>query len=172
MVIQYNKRDLADILPVEELNRALNPLGAPFCEAVATTGDGVLKTFTVISKLVLHDMQKNPERHNFTFGDILGRGEKRPCPAAEVPHEAAPAEPSLAGASLAEARPEMAALEEAVHAGMKVNLGKALVEDGNIIVPFDVVTGDREEQFQLRVAIDMDAPLSKRFKIQVKNFKK
>ena len=73
---------------------------------------------------------------------------------------------------MAEAKPEMAALEKAVEEGMKVNLGKASVENRGIILPFDIVSGDREEQFQLHIAIDMEAPLSKRFKIIVKNFKK
>jgi len=78
----------------------------------------------------------------------------------------------MPGAPMAEAKPEMAALEKAVDAGMKVNLGKAAVEGGQIVLPFDLVTKDREDQFQLRVAIDMEAPMSKRFKIVVKSYKK
>ncbi len=172
MVIQYNKRDLPDILSVDELNAALNPRTVPYYEAVATTGDGVLKTFTAISKLVLQDMQKYPERHNFTLSDIGGRGDKRLEPEDEIMKEVPPAEPSMPGAPMAEAKPEMAALEKAVDAGMKVNLGKPFMEDSSIILPFDVVSGEREEQFQLKVAIDIEAPMSKRFKIVVKNFKK
>jgi signal recognition particle receptor subunit beta len=172
MVIQYNKRDLPDIMSIDDMNEALNPRDIPFYEAVATTGDGVLKTFTAVSKLVLQDMQKFPERHNFTLRDIIGKGEKRPLPPKEHSKEQPPAEPSMPGAPMAEAKPEMAALEEAVDAGMKVNLGKPFMEDRQIILPFDVLTRDREDQFQLRVAIDMEAPLSKRFKVVVKNFKK
>jgi mutual gliding-motility protein MglA len=172
MVMQLNKRDLPDVLSADELNSALNPRRVPFYEAVATTGAGVLKTFTAISKLVLQDMQKNPERHNFTLSDIVARGEKRPQPAESIMKDMPPAEPSMPGAPMAEAKPEMAALEKAVDAGMKVNLGKASVEDSNIILPFGIIKGEREEQFQLHVAINMEAPLSKRFKILVKNFKK
>ncbi len=172
MVIQYNKRDLPDILPVEELNAVLNPRMVPSYEAVAKTGDGVLKTFTAISKLVLQDMQKYPERHNFTVTDIVGNAEKRPELPSDIMKDIPPAEPSMPGAPMAEAKPEMAALEKAVDAGMKVNLGKAAVEGGQIVLPFDLVTKDREDQFQLRVAIDMEAPMSKRFKIVVKNYKK
>ncbi len=171
-VIQYNKRDLPDILSVDELNASLNPRKVPFYEAVATTGEGVLKTFTAISKLVLQDMQKYPERHNFSLSDIVGKGEKRLQPVDDLMREYPPAEPSMPGAPMADAKPEMAALEKAVDAGMKVNLGKPFVEDSRIILPFDVVTAEREEQFQLNVAIDMEAPLAKRFKIVVKNFKK
>jgi signal recognition particle receptor subunit beta len=169
VVIQYNKRDLPDIMSIDELNEALNPRDIPFYEAIATTGDGVLKTFTAVSKLVLQDMQKFPERHNFTLRDIIGKGEKRTLPPKEHLKEQPP---SMPGAPMAEAKPEMAALEEAVDAGMKVNLGKPFMEDGQIILPFDVLARDREDQFQLRVAIDVEAPLSKRFKVVVKNFKK
>jgi mutual gliding-motility protein MglA len=171
MVIQYNKRDLPDILSVEALNASMNPRDVPSYEAVAKTGDGVLKTFTAISKLVLQDMQKYPERHNFTLSDI-GKSEKRVEQPADIMREMPPVEPSMPGAPMAEAVPEMAALEKAVEAGMKVNLGKAFVEDSSIILPFDVVTGKREEQFRLHVSIDMEAPMSKRFKILVKNLKK
>ncbi len=172
VVIQYNKRDLPDLMSVEELNAALNPRDVPHYEAVAMTGEGVLKTFTAISKLVLQDMQKNPERHNFTLGDIISKGEKKPSAPKNIRKEAMTAEPSMPGAPMAEAKPEMAALEQAVDAGMKVNLGKPFMEDGQIILPFDVLTQNKDDQFQLRVSIDADAPLAKRFKVVVKNFKK
>ncbi len=172
MVIQYNKRDLPDILSVDELNAALNPRSVPCYGAIATTGDGVLKTFTAISKLVLQDMQKYPERHNFTLSDIAGKSDKRPEPEDEIMKDVPPPEPSMPGAPMAEAKPEIAALEKAVDAGMKVNLGKPFMEDSVITLPFDIMTGERQEQFQLKVAIDIEAPMSKRFKIVVKNFKK
>ncbi len=171
VAIQYNKRDLPDIMSVEELNAALNPRDVPFYEAVATTGDGVLKTFTAISKLVLQDMQKFPERHNFTLGDIISKGEKKKSSQQDVA-KPFPVEPSMPGAPMAEAKPEMAALEQAVNAGMKVNLGKPFMEDRQIILPFEVLTNNKDDQFQLRVTIDTDAPLAKRFKVVVKNFKK
>lgn len=170
MVIQYNKRDLPDIMTVDELNDALNPRAVPFFEAVAKTGEGVLKTFTAIAKLVLQDMQRYPERHNFTIGDIIGKGEKA-ASAANTAHES-PREPSMPGAPMAEAKPEIAALEQAVDAGMKVNLGKPFMEDSQIVLPFDVLTQNGEDEFQLRVTIDMEAPLARRFKVVVKNFKK
>jgi hypothetical protein len=78
----------------------------------------------------------------------------------------------MPGAPMAEAKPEMAALERAVEAGLKVNLGKAFMENGQIILPFAVLAKGREDQYQLRVSIDADAPMSKRFKIVVKNYKK
>jgi len=171
MVIQFNKRDLPDILSIQEMNAALNPRKVPHYEAVAMTGDGVLKTFTAISKLVLQDMQKFPDRHNFTLGDIIGKNDKHPVGPKDLMEEVPP-EPSMPGAPMAEAKPEMEALESAVDAGMKVNLGKPFMENRQIILPFDVRTRDRDDQFELRVTIDMEAPIAKRFKISVKNFKK
>jgi signal recognition particle receptor subunit beta len=172
MVIQYNKRDLPDVLSTNELNAAVNPRLVPFYEAVATTGDGVLKTFTAIAKLVLQDMQKNPDHHNFTLGDILGTGEKKPPPPTDPIADMPPPEPSMPGAPMAEAKPEMAALEKAVDKGIKVDLGKPFMEDGQIVLPFELKSREREDQFQLRVTVNMEAPMSKRFKIVVKNFKK
>jgi signal recognition particle receptor subunit beta len=171
MVIQYNKRDLPDVLSFDELNAAINPRLVPFYGAVATTGDGVLKTFTSIAKLVLQDMQKHPEHHNFTLGDILGPGEKQPPPLADLRADVQQ-EPSMPGAPMAEAKPEMAALEKAVDERIKVDLGKPVMEDGQIVLPFEVTSRDREDQYEVRVTINMGAPMAKRFKIAIKNFKK
>ena len=174
MVIQYNKRDLPDILSIEELNAALNPGSVPFFEAIATNGQGVLKTFTAVSKLVLQDMQKYPDRHNVTLSDIAGNIDAMPPQPTqeEAPPKPFEEETSMPGAPLAEAKPEMAELERAVEAGVKVNLGQPVMEDGQIVLPFEIAAKGREERFRLSVAIDADAPLSKRFKIVVKNYKK
>jgi mutual gliding-motility protein MglA len=51
--IQYNKRDLGDVIPVEELRRELNPGGVPDFEAVAIEGKGVFETLRAVSKLVV-----------------------------------------------------------------------------------------------------------------------
>jgi GTPase SAR1 family protein len=172
MVIQYNKRDLPDILTVDELNASLNPRMLPYYEAVAKTGDGVLRTFTAVSKLVLQDMQKNPERHNFSLNDIVGKPDRKGQAGDDLMQDMPPEEPSMPGAPMAEAKPEMAALEQAVDAGLRVTIGKVVVEDRSIILPFDLLTAGREEQYQLQVAIDADAPMAKRFKIVVKSFRK
>lgn len=53
-VLQYNKRDLPDALPLEEMERQLNKKGVPSFEAVATEGRGVFATLKAISKEVLN----------------------------------------------------------------------------------------------------------------------
>jgi signal recognition particle receptor subunit beta len=59
-VIQYNKRDLPNAAPVEELKKLLNPNGtATDLEACAATGEGVFETLKAISKLVLIELKKS-----------------------------------------------------------------------------------------------------------------
>jgi PAS domain S-box-containing protein len=49
-VIQYNKRDLGDAMPVGVMNRRLNFRSVPFFESIAPKGIGVLDTFLSITK--------------------------------------------------------------------------------------------------------------------------
>lgn len=53
LVFQYNKRDLPNILSVDELNESLNQLSRPFVEAAALEGRGVFETLKEISKQTL-----------------------------------------------------------------------------------------------------------------------
>lgn len=171
VVIQYNKRDLPDAMPTAELNTALNPRKGPFYEAVAMTGDGVLKTFAAMSKLVLQDMQKNPDRHNFSVGDIAAKSDEQPAPSSAALRDNPP-EAALPGAPLAEAKPAMAALERTVEQGHRIELGKASLQDGQIILPFELQKGDAKDRYQLRVMVNADAPADKRFRVVVKGFRK
>lgn len=52
-VIQYNKRDAPDAVPVPVLNLRVNRYNVPTFEAVATSGQGVFTTLREISKLVI-----------------------------------------------------------------------------------------------------------------------
>ena len=56
MVIQYNKRDLPNALPVEILNERLNPRGLPFYEAVAVKGQGVEETLKGVTATVFRSL--------------------------------------------------------------------------------------------------------------------
>src|ERR687883_1910732 len=57
-VIQYNKRDLPNAAPLEELRGLLNPRGVPDFEAVAPKGDGVYDTLKAIARLILTELKK------------------------------------------------------------------------------------------------------------------
>jgi signal recognition particle receptor subunit beta len=58
LVIQYNKRDLPNVLPIKELNRRLNEFKSPHFEAVAVSGQGVQDTLKGITKLVMESLSK------------------------------------------------------------------------------------------------------------------
>ncbi|AEI13980.1 mutual gliding protein A [Flexistipes sinusarabici DSM 4947] len=53
LVLQYNKRDLADIVPVSELEKALNYRNIKSYEAIAIQGKGVFDTLKGIAKDVI-----------------------------------------------------------------------------------------------------------------------
>jgi len=57
-VIQYNKRDLPNVVPVAELKKVLNVDGVPDFEVVAAAGGGVFETLKAVVKLVLIELKK------------------------------------------------------------------------------------------------------------------
>lgn len=57
MVIQYNKRDLPNALPVEVLRARLNPRGVPDFETVAEQGKGVLDSLRAVTKGVIRSLK-------------------------------------------------------------------------------------------------------------------
>jgi signal recognition particle receptor subunit beta len=58
LVMQFNKRDLPNALPVPELEAEVNKLGVPHFESVATTGLGVEETLKGVTQLVLQHLIK------------------------------------------------------------------------------------------------------------------
>lgn len=73
LVFQWNKRDLPNVLPPEELARDLNWRRAPAFEAVATTGAGVLETFAAITAETIESLA----RRSPTLNDRTRAGEAR-----------------------------------------------------------------------------------------------
>jgi hypothetical protein len=57
-VIQYNKRDLPNSAPLEEMQRLINGHDMPSFEACATVGKGVFETLKGVAKGVLTDLKK------------------------------------------------------------------------------------------------------------------
>jgi len=57
-VIQFNKRDMPGIAPVDELRQLLNSSAVPDFEGVASTGVGVFDTLKAVAKLVLSHLKK------------------------------------------------------------------------------------------------------------------
>lgn len=57
-VLQLNKRDLSNVIPVDELTSELQKKGEPTFEAVATNGEGVFDTLKAVAKQVLTELRK------------------------------------------------------------------------------------------------------------------
>src|SRR5271166_5192908 len=57
MVLQYNKRDIANAMPVSQMEQDYNSYGFPSFEAVAADGRGVFATLKALSKAVLNRLQ-------------------------------------------------------------------------------------------------------------------
>jgi hypothetical protein len=81
-VIQWNKRDLPNALPIEELEKRINTFHAPTVPAIAATGEGVLATLKLAASLVLDRLNtKEP-----------GAATKKAPAAGKPAEQAAPAE--------------------------------------------------------------------------------
>ena len=57
LTIQYNKRDLENILPVEELRAKLNPDAVPDFETVANRGKGVMEALRATTRAVIKNLK-------------------------------------------------------------------------------------------------------------------
>ena len=99
LVLQYNKRDLANILSLDELEDSLNPekLFESY-EACAVLGQGVFETLKAISRLTLRSLKKR----------MLGE-EKAPAPAPAPAKAAAAPAKAAPGAAAPPAKPAAAA---------------------------------------------------------------
>jgi signal recognition particle receptor subunit beta len=137
IVFQYNKRDIRNILPVEELQAALNPAGVRHFEAAALHGVGVFETLKVISKLAIASVRKK------LSGDEVrpaaaSTGAARPSPVAHPPAVTAPAPPPLPPAvpSTGSARAPVSAIEALVSTPEEITGVEFAQEDtGKHVVP-------------------------------------
>ncbi len=57
-VIQHNKRDLTDVVAIEQLEARLNRHSVPSFSTVATRGDGVFESLEAIARAVLEDFER------------------------------------------------------------------------------------------------------------------
>jgi signal recognition particle receptor subunit beta len=102
MVLQYNKRDLPNALPIEILNEKLNIRSLPHFEAVATKGLGVEDTLKSVTSLVFRSLAGRygsaDDRSGVSHTTAPGIGGPTPAP---PPRPTAP----VARAAAAPARP-------------------------------------------------------------------
>jgi len=99
LVLQYNKRDLPNALPVEILNERLNPKGVPFFEAVAKQGIGVEETLKGATTLVFKSLAGK-----YGGGEAAGLGQRTGTQPAMAAAASAPAPARAAAPAPAPAR--------------------------------------------------------------------
>lgn len=80
VVLQYNKRDVADPFAIEDLHRRIGLDQSAVFETIATTGHGVLSTLTTISKHVVRARRA----HSGPQAGAVAQAEASPA-AAEAP---------------------------------------------------------------------------------------
>lgn len=131
LVVQYNKRDLADDFTLEELHRKLDLSGAAVFEAVATEGKGVLQALTTVSKGIVRRLRGGlaaspapaaatpsepviPEPQPLADPEPVVDPHPTPLPETLAPlepaAEVAPTDPMLMGLAAEERSPEAAVL--------------------------------------------------------------
>ncbi len=94
LVYQWNKRDLKNVVPVEELESIFNTRGVPSFQSVASDGSGVFETLRGITRLALSHIKTH----------VLGEGQaapEAPAPAPVVPPPPAP-RPSVEALTLSD----------------------------------------------------------------------
>ncbi|WIL21992.1 MAG: hypothetical protein QOZ81_001276 [Geothrix sp.] len=88
-VFQWNKRDLRNVVPVDELEAVFNPKGVPSFQSVASDGSGVFETLRGITKLSLSHIKAH----------VLGESQvAAPAPPADV----RPARPEIEALTLSD----------------------------------------------------------------------
>jgi signal recognition particle receptor subunit beta len=159
IIIQYNKRDLPGVLPVESLQESLGFEGYPYTEASALKGEGVMETFKLVSKLTAKHLfsklkggkTEPPPKKSATPKVTAQQPEPEPEPAEAMldnePLAAAPNpfENSIGVESLDSPFPEGAAAEDYEKAE-EVSLEQLLAEgrtrptfSGTVPVPLDEI---------------------------------
>lgn len=135
-VIQFNKRDLPNPVDLEEMYKKLNKHKAPFFEAVAMEGKGVLETLSAVSKLVLLSLREKPEE----------------IPAGEIAHEKGKSIAKEAGFELA-VSPAVVPVKEVSSMELKAGVPER-VADNLFNIPLKFKMKDRE--FSINVSIKIE----------------
>jgi mutual gliding-motility protein MglA len=70
-IIQFNKRDLFDTAPIEELESQLNRDGAPSFGTVAMSGEGIFESLEAVTRAVMEDFERRlPETRGVSRADL------------------------------------------------------------------------------------------------------
>jgi signal recognition particle receptor subunit beta len=92
IIIQFNKRDIPGVLPVDQLQEALGFEGYPYTEAAAIRGEGVMETFQLVSKITAKHLYARlkgkpapvEKAKPVTTQKVVAKPEPTPAPAPEA----------------------------------------------------------------------------------------
>ena len=171
-VIQYNRRDIADAVELEELQRRLNRCNVPGFPSVATTGDGVLPPLSSLIKMVLAKIRESLEEQVKGEAkvevetevevevDVEFKAEVEAAP--ELPPEAeavtTPAETAVLPVPPGEPvhHEEAPPAEEVFEGAEKIHLeitGGGALADGRLTIPVTVSAGADRREFRLVISL-------------------
>jgi hypothetical protein len=149
IVIQYNRRDRADTLPVDRLESLLNPWGLLSFPANAANGDGARETLKAILGLTVNHLAANPA----AVSAPLPTAAPEPTPVAQ-PEPASPLGldygPPLPGTEIGETT---RALSEAIYHELRPSVVVP------VRIPRRLLQGREPVRLLLEVVIDDESPL-------------
>ncbi|HEV7922281.1 MAG TPA: GTPase domain-containing protein [Thermoanaerobaculia bacterium] len=134
IVIQFNKRDIPGVLPVEELQTLLGFEGYPYTEASAIKGEGVMETFKLVSKITakhLFNRLKGPRPEVPKVRPASSKIAVKQSPEPEPFAEAAPPFPESAPIDAGYEKMEEVSLEQLLGEGRE----RPVTLSGNVPVP-------------------------------------
>ena len=168
-VIQYNRRDIPDAVPLEELQRRLNRYNVPGFPSVATTGDGVLPPLSCLIKMSLAkireslaeiavpaaveietevEVEAEVQAEVKIVAEVVAEPEVPPVAEAVEPLDETVDLPSEEPARYGEAVP---AEGDAENIRLEIT-GDGLLADGRLTVPITVTAGTGSREFRLTIS--------------------
>src|SRR5258708_18879627 len=79
-VLQLNKRDLPNVLPIDQLSKELRKKNEAVIESVAFQGVGVFETLKEIARQVLTELKPGGQEISFPFSHLRARSLSAPHP--------------------------------------------------------------------------------------------
>ncbi|MEA2166357.1 MAG: hypothetical protein QOK37_4484 [Thermoanaerobaculia bacterium] len=162
IIIQFNKRDIPGVLPVEKLQELLGFEGYPYTEASAVKGEGVMETFRLVSKITAKHLysrlQGKPVPLEKAKSDsprtgAQSKSEREPAPAA--PQQVNPFADSVpfpeSQIDSSYERMEEVSLESLLSEGRQ----RTATFSGNVPIPIEV---DEIEEIDSEALVADDAP--------------
>ncbi len=153
-VIQWNKRDTPNALPVETLEREINLFEAPTFPACAMRGEGVKETLTGVARLVLKSLAERygggvVEAPSVLLGSVLQPG-PRPMAESTKPLEV---EELSAGELLEEIEEIPAEAGQAPHAPVAVHMPHSSVVEVPVVLDRSLFNGENPVEIRLKLYI-------------------